>query len=96
MTSIPVIDLACPHCGGTRWREARDGSRFPTTTRFTCDDCATKREARQPAPAPAVDWRAHCERVVRERDDALRALDATRTTIEILELRIANLLAPEH
>ena len=96
MTSIPVIDLACPHCGGTRWREARDGSRFPTTTRFTCDDCATKREARRPAPAPAVDWRAHCERVVRERDDALRALDATRTRIEILELRIANLLAPEH
>ena len=46
--------------------------------------------------APAVDWRAHCERVVRERDDALRALDATRTRIEILELRIANLLAPEH
>ena len=95
MTSIPVIDLACPHCGGTRWREAKDGF-FPTTTRFTCDDCATKREARQPAPAPAVDWRAHCERVVRERDDALRALDAALTKIETLELKIARLLAPEH
>ena len=95
MTSIPVIDLACPHCGGTRWREAKDGF-FPTTTRFTCDDCATKREARRSAADAALDWRAHYERVVRERDDALRALDATRTRIEILELRIANLLAPEH
>ena len=94
-TSTPVIDLVCPHCGGTSWRQREHISR-PGRWSFTCDDCATKREARQPEPAPALDWRACAEKITKQRDDALRERDAALTKIETLELKIARLLAPEH
>jgi hypothetical protein len=45
----PVIDLCCPHCGGTVWRSEYENRRGPdgemsATHKFTCDACAARRE----------------------------------------------------
>jgi hypothetical protein len=49
--STPVIELCCPHCGGTLWRQEKIERGYgcyeqEPLIRLACDSCAVRREAK--------------------------------------------------